>query len=43
MGVRCLGTEVTDSCEVPCGFWELNTCPLESISAHAFVLKFLLC
>jgi hypothetical protein len=28
-GVRCPGTGVTDSCELPCGCWELNPGPLE--------------
>jgi hypothetical protein len=28
-GVRCPGTEVTDSCELPCGCWELDPGPLE--------------
>lgn len=23
------GTKVIDSCEPPCGFWELNLCPLQ--------------
>ena len=27
--VRSSGTGVTDSCELPCGCWELNTYPLE--------------
>ena len=27
--VRCPGTGVTDSCELPCGCWELNSGPLE--------------
>jgi hypothetical protein len=26
-GIRSPGTGVTDSCDLPCGFWELN--PLE--------------
>lgn len=32
IGVRVsgpLGTGVTDSCELPCGYWELNPSPLE--------------
>jgi hypothetical protein len=28
-GLRSPGTEVTDSCEPPCGCWELNPDPLE--------------
>jgi E3 ubiquitin-protein ligase NEDD4 len=28
-GVKSPGTGVTDSCELPCGFWELNLGPLE--------------
>ena len=32
MGVRSPGTEVTDSCELPCGCWELNSGPLEEQS-----------
>lgn len=28
-GVRFLGTEVTDNCEVGCMFWEANSGPLE--------------
>jgi hypothetical protein len=28
-GARSPGTEVTDSCELPCGCWELNLGPLE--------------
>ena len=27
-GIRSPGTGVTDSCELPCGCWELNLCPL---------------
>ena len=27
--VRSPGTGVTDICELPCGFWELNSGPLE--------------
>ena len=27
--IRSLGTGVTDSCEQPCGCWELNLGPLE--------------
>jgi hypothetical protein len=29
VGVGSPGTEVTDSCEPPCGYWELNLGPLE--------------
>lgn len=36
-------TRMTDSCKLPCGVWELNTCPLESVSMCVFVLKCLLC
>ena len=28
-GIGSLGTEVTDGCELPCGFWESNLGPLE--------------
>lgn len=28
-GIRSLGTAVTQDCEWPCGYWELNLCPLE--------------
>jgi hypothetical protein len=28
-GVGCPGTEVTDGCELPCGYLELNSVPLE--------------
>jgi hypothetical protein len=28
-GLRSLGTEVIDTCELPCGFSELNPGPLE--------------
>jgi hypothetical protein len=28
-GVKCPGTGATDSCELPCGYWELNLDPLE--------------
>ena len=28
-GVRSPGTGVTDSCELPCGCWELNLGPLQ--------------
>jgi hypothetical protein len=28
-GVRSSGTRVIDSCELPCGCWELIPCPLE--------------
>ena len=28
-GVGSAGTGVTDSCELPCGCWELNPGPLE--------------
>ena len=28
-GVGFLETGVTDTCELPCGHWELNLCPLE--------------
>jgi hypothetical protein len=28
-GVRSPGREVTDSCELTCGYWELNPGPLE--------------
>lgn len=28
-GLRSPGTSVTDSCEAPCGCWELNLCSLE--------------
>lgn len=28
-GVRLHGTEVTDSCKLSCGCWELNSSPLE--------------
>ena len=28
-GVRSPGTGVTDNCELPCGYWELNPGPLE--------------
>ena len=27
--IRSPGTEVTDSCELPCGCWELNLGPLQ--------------
>ena len=30
-GVRFFGTGVTDSCELPCGCWELNPGPLEEL------------
>ena len=30
--VQMFGPEVTDSCELPCGCWELNLCPLEEQS-----------
>jgi hypothetical protein len=30
--VRSLGTAVTDSCKLPCGYWELNPCPQEEQS-----------
>ncbi|ERE77141.1 E3 ubiquitin-protein ligase [Cricetulus griseus] len=30
-GVRSPGTGVTDSCELPCGCWELNRGPLEEL------------
>ena len=29
MGVRSPGTGIKDSCELPCGYWELNSGPLE--------------
>ena len=29
VGVRSPGTRVTDTCELPCGYWELNLGPLE--------------
>jgi hypothetical protein len=29
MGPRFPGIRVTDSCELPCGCWELNLCPLK--------------
>ena len=28
-GAECPGTEVTDSGELPCGYWESNPGPLE--------------
>ena len=28
-GVKSPGTRVTDSCELPCGYWEPNLRPLE--------------
>ena len=28
-GARSPATGVTDSCELPCGYWELNPGPLE--------------
>ena len=28
-GIRSLGTGVSDSCELPCGCWELNLGPLK--------------
>lgn len=28
-GIKTPGTGVTDNFELPCGFWELNLCPLE--------------
>ena len=31
-GVRYAGTGVIDSCELPCGCWELNPGPLEEQS-----------
>ena len=32
IGVKVFGTGVTDSCELPCGCWELNPGPLEEQS-----------
>jgi hypothetical protein len=32
LDVRFPATGVTDSCELPCGFWELNLGPLEEQS-----------
>jgi hypothetical protein len=29
VGVRSSGTGVADSCELPCGYWQLNPGPLE--------------
>ena len=29
-GIRSLGTEVKDGCELPCGYWELNRDPCKS-------------
>jgi hypothetical protein len=34
-GMGFPGTEVTDSCELPCGCWEMNLCPLEEQSVLA--------
>lgn len=33
VSVGSTGTAVTDSCELPRGCWELNTCPLEEQTA----------
>ena len=30
-GIRSNGTTVIDTCEVPCGYWELNQRPVKSI------------
>lgn len=42
-GVGCLGTEVIDNYELPCGFWELNQCLLEEQVLRASELSLLSC
>ena len=38
--VRVSGTGVTDSCELPCGYWELNPSPLEEQPVFLFSVLF---
>lgn len=40
-GARFLGIGATKSCEVLCGFWELNLAPLEGASEELLTVELL--